>query len=48
MFYSVAINGLKAFNTQHYKSSFMEHIVMVKSNEDPRIYVSDMSEIRVK
>ena len=40
--FSVAING-----TLHYKSSFIEHIAMVQSNEDARISVFDMSEIRV-
>ena len=39
---SVAING-----TLHYKSSFIEHIAMVQSNEDARISVFDMSEMRV-
>ena len=35
--FSVAINGSKALNTLHYKSSFTEHIDMVQSNEDVRI-----------
>ena len=38
---SVAING-----TLH-KSSFIEHIAMVQSNEDARISVFDKSEMRV-
>ena len=46
--FSVAINGLKDFNTLHYKSSFIEHIAMVQSNEDARIRVYDMTEMRVK
>ena len=46
--FSVGINGLKAFSTLHYKSSFIEHITMVQSNEDARIRASDMSEMRVK
>ena len=46
--FSVAINGLKDFNTLHYKSSFIEHIAMVQSNEDARIHTSDMTEMRVK
>ena len=45
---SLAINGLKALNTLHYKSSFIERIAMVLSNEDARIRASDMSEMRVK
>ena len=40
--FSVAING-----TLHHKSSFIEHIAMVQSNEDTRISVFDMSEMRV-
>ena len=40
--FSVAING-----TLHCKSSFIEHIAMVQSNEDTRISVFDMSEMRV-
>ena len=43
--FSVAINWLKGFHTLHYESSF---IAMVQSNEDARIGVSDMSEVRVK
>ena len=39
---SVAING-----TLQYKSSFVEHIAMVQSNEDARMSVFDMSEMRV-
>ena len=46
--FSVAINGSKAFNTLHYKSSFIDHIAMVQSNEDVRIWASDMSEMRLK
>ena len=46
--FSVAINGLKAFNTLYYKSSVIQHIAMVQSNEDARIRASDMSEMRVK
>ena len=40
--FSVAING-----TLHYKSSFTEHIAMVQSNEDARISVFNMSEMRL-
>ena len=39
------INGLKAYSPLHYKSSFIEHIAMIQSNEDARIHVSDMSEM---
>ena len=38
---SVAING-----TLHY-SSFIEHIAMVQSNEDARVSVFGMSEMRI-
>ena len=44
----VAINVLKDFNTLHCKSSFIEHIAMVQSNEDAKIHASDMIEMRVK
>ena len=46
--FSVAINGLKAFSTLHYKNSFIDQIAMVQSNEHARISASDMSEMRVK
>ena len=46
--FSVAINGLKVLSTLDYKSSFIEHIAMVQSNEDARISASDMFEMRVK
>ena len=41
--FSVAING-----TLHYKSSFIEHVAMVQSNEDARIGVFDMPEMGVR
>ena len=40
--FSVAING-----TLHCKSSFIGHIATVQSNEDARLSVFDMSEMRV-
>ena len=43
--FSVAINGLKAINTLHYKSSFIEHIAIVQSNEDARVRASDVFEM---
>ena len=33
----INLNKSKALNTPHYKSSFIEHIAMVQSNEDIRI-----------
>ena len=43
--FSAAINGLKAFSSLHYKSSFIEHIAMIQSNGDARIHASDISEM---
>ena len=46
--FSVPINGSKALNTLHYKSSFIEHIAMAQPNEDVRIRAYEMSEMRLK
>ena len=43
--FSVAINGLKAISTLHYKSSFIEHIAIGQSNEDARVRASDVFEM---